>query len=211
MYYQKILINLALICWASFAHSQGLIEKKWLVDESSSIVINGSSNMSDFACLLQNPPTNDTLLMSFEEKDEVIKFHNTDLYIKTSCFDCQNRLITQDFQSTLQAETHPDILLSFVALEIPKNPKESMEQLDGEVKITIVGVSRSYRIKFDVKRNNDDSLFLAGKKEVSFNDFGLTPPRKLAGLVRVDNELEIDFNLSLFPLINESSLSQNTN
>ncbi len=200
----RLLLFFALIGWSSFGQAQKLTERKWLVDENSSIIINGSSNISDFACSLQSPPRNDTLLVNFEEKKDIIKFHNTDLFIKTSCFDCQNNLITQDFQTTLKAKEHPEILLSFVALEIPKNPKETKEQLNGEVKITIVGVSRYYKIKFDVRRNNDDYLYLAGKKEVSFNDFGLTPPRKLAGFVRVNNELEIDFNLSLLPLIGET-------
>ncbi|MDW7694385.1 YceI family protein [Flammeovirgaceae bacterium SG7u.111] len=188
----------ALFFMAAIVHGQQ--QRNWLVEEASNITIYGTSNVADFACAIASKTEKDTLDMSFERSSEKLVFQKAELRIDAASFDCQNRLITQDFRNTLQVDKYPEIILHFISLDTPTESNLKNHKLDGEVKITIVGVSKSYEIRFEVERKNEKAFYLAGKKKVRFKDFGLKPPQKLAGLVKVEDELEIDFTLLLSSL-----------
>ena len=67
----------------------------------------------------------------------------------------------------------------------------------GKADIVLAGVTRSYDIKFTTLANTSSELELLGKKTLLFTDFGLTPPSKLGGTIKVKNELDVEFKLLL--------------
>jgi hypothetical protein len=69
--------------------------------------------------------------------------------------------------------------------------------VNGVVDITLAGVTKRYTIQFSVVRSNQNSIFLKGTHPVAFSDFDLDAPEKLAGLIKVREVLNVEFNLVL--------------
>jgi len=52
---------------------------------------------------------------------------------------------------------------------------------------------------YSVSSPNSDLVILKGKRQVLFSDFDIKPPTRLGGIVRVNNELDVEFTLHLKP------------
>lgn len=73
---------------------------------------------------------------------------------------------------------------------------------------TIAGVSKDYKTQVNVTANN--GLFiLKGSNQITFADFGMSPPTAALGVVRAGKELAIIFNITLNDLSMRGSLTQN--
>lgn len=73
---------------------------------------------------------------------------------------------------------------------------------------TIAGVSKDYKTQINVTANN--GLFvLKGSNQITFSDFGMSPPTAALGVVRAGKELAIIFNITLNDLSTRGSLTQN--
>lgn len=73
---------------------------------------------------------------------------------------------------------------------------------------TIAGVSKDYKTQINVTANN--GLFvLKGSNQITFADFGMSPPTAALGVVRAGKELAIIFNITLNDLSTRGSLTQN--
>lgn len=114
--------------------------------------------------------------------------------LKTACFDCENALITRDFKKTLKQESYPELTFKLsMLLEWP----ELESELNGVMEISIAGVCRSYPINYTIKSSSPEEKHLEGYKDLKFSDFGLTPPEKLFGAIKVTDNVSVVFHLRL--------------
>jgi hypothetical protein len=171
----------------------------WVIEPSSSLVINGASNVNQFKCGLSSYQYTDTLELSQRTATQ-IQFSANKLLLPVVDFDCAHKLITSDFQETLQADKYPQIGISFLALNRAPSANALVSSYDGELQIELSGKVRVVNIHFDFWEKNYGQYNLTGKKTLRFSDFELEPPTKMMGLVKVSDELTIDFNLVIRPL-----------
>jgi hypothetical protein len=68
--------------------------------------------------------------------------------------------------------------------------------LHTKLNITISGVSKVYELPVEVD-NTQKAVMVCGKLPIDINDFKLSPPKKLLGIIKVSNKIEIDFNLEV--------------
>jgi hypothetical protein len=57
-------------------------------------------------------------------------------------------------------------------------------------------------VDYTVQYLDQYNLRLNGHRQVLFSDFGLTPPRKLAGMIKVEEQIDVRFQLVLRSLTN---------
>jgi hypothetical protein len=106
-------------------------------------------------------------------------------------FEASNPMMYKDFLELMKESEYPRIKVSF-----PKDALDSILKTNEKscpfVEITIAGITRTYNIDCSIARCADN-FYLRGNQVVKLSDFRLKPPTRLMGLVKVNNEINVDF------------------
>lgn len=168
---------------------------KWVIDYNSQLLIHGQTNVNNFTCLINCYNSVDTLLFGYDKQTGQLQFEDNKMTIPVYNFNCGNSLITKDFRSTVKADKNPYLTISFVTLDRQKNCSQATAQLD----ITLAGVSKKANVQF-IMIPKGNFLLLTGKHAVCLEDFQLQAPERMLGLVKVQNDLNVEFSLLIRPL-----------
>lgn len=169
------------------------VVRHWSVSGMSSLQIEGSTNINNFVCTSGDFVGGDMLTGQRSPGTNQWEL-NGEIFLKVDAFDCNNRMMNNDFQETLKSDTYPEIQIQFHDLKevAGQSPKAT-----GLVEITMTGVTKSYPVYCELVSYDDGYSILKGKKVLYFSDFGLEPPRKGLGMVKVKDELVVNFQLRL--------------
>jgi hypothetical protein len=187
---QLILVFVILLLNSGFSE-----EGKWVIDPESRLTIYGTTNINKFACSVDCYSTTDTLEYIRKTKTSELQFSKNNMIIAIRNFDCGNKQITRDFYETLKSKEYPELQIRFRSFQhLPTNHKSF---IDGTVDITLAGVTRQYVVKYVASIPTQGTLQLLGNQEVNFSDFNLKAPQKMMGLIKVQEGLRVEFNLTL--------------
>ena len=158
------------------------------ITNKSEVIIKGKSNVNSFECKYNTDFIEDEFQISLSKQNAKILFSGAKTSIRSNGFDCAHRIITKDFKTILKADEY-----SHIKLEL-KEIITSNECITAKIKVGIAGVSKEYNIPVDYDSNNNN---VKGNLKINIVDFNLKAPRKLLGVITVDDDVEIDFNLFL--------------
>jgi hypothetical protein len=116
---------------------------------------------------------------------------NIEINIPVHEFEASNPLMYNDFLSMLRASDFPIIKICFSKQQLINQANDSVLS-DPDIAITIAGISKTYTIDCSVA-NCSDNIFISGIKTIKLTDFHLKPPVKLNGLVKVQDEINVNF------------------
>lgn len=170
--------------------------ERWVVSAQSELIIRGTTNLNDFTCRTDFYHVRDTLELLLANRDCPLIFSRNAMIIPVASFNCGNEMITKDFQQTLNAERYPNLSIRFVSID-EQVPVVTSQSVTGVVEITLAGSTRAYSILYTLAGNGNNSISLVGTQEVCFSDFKLNAPRKMMGLIKVQDDLEVEFRLHL--------------
>ncbi|MEO5893758.1 MAG: YceI family protein [Ferruginibacter sp.] len=173
---------------------------RWAVQKTSTIHIEGATNINSFGCDVNNYYQPDTIYCSQEIISTKPVTLTGDLQIDISKFDCHNKMLTRDLRSTLKAREYPTLVIRFLSLERAPAINNTKDFLKGWVEIELAGNKRRFEVNYSFIVEANSLIQLNGTRSFSFSDFNLTPPKKFAGLVKVKDKLNVDFNLLLDPI-----------
>jgi len=168
--------------------------KRWLVNENSSLCVNGTTNINKFACDIPSYGHTDTLTVSKGEK-EVALSGTISLNIKS--FDCHNSIMTADLRKTLKEKQFPQLHITFLSLSKLPELKAEPAFITGMVNIEIAGVSKRFEVNYQVTEDAQNIIHLGGARNINFSDFNLIPPRKLGGMIKTRDKLSVEFHLNM--------------
>lgn len=202
MYYIKILLVsfLCLHCFCSGAQNKVPVkvcplQKVWVVGSESSFSIKGSATVGSYRCDLVEYKVPDTLIITAKSgQGEAMSQSLLSLPVKS--FNCHNMVMDHEFQKTLDAKNYPQIGISILNLSQMPDPSR-LQSLEATVKITIKNVSKCYGLPVLIYKDAMGRFCLKGSRKLTFSDFNIRPPEKFFGMMKVDNDLEVAFNLAL--------------
>jgi hypothetical protein len=85
--------------------------------------------------------------------------------------------------------------IHFVSLDDPF-PINASQRIRGIVDIELAGRTKRIDLWFEVSHQASGRLLhLSGRKELMFSDFKLEPPSKMAGMIRINEELKVNVDL----------------
>jgi len=167
---------------------------KWVITGSCSLKVDGSTNVNNFSCAITNYSKPDTILVNRIPNQPVRLNGNISLDVQN--FDCHNPMMTADLRKTLRAKEYPKMVVRL--LSINKYPEAGKQEVTkGIVVIELAGVSKRFEVDYIFLPADRTSINLVGIRKVNFSDFNITPPRKLGGMIRTNNELSVSFNLRM--------------
>jgi hypothetical protein len=172
---------------------------KWIVEKSSTLSVSGKSNINEFTCDIVGYYGPDTITCGEDGGSGKAVRLNGRLELDVFKFDCHSRLLTKDLRKTLKAEEYPKLAIRFLTLEHIPSFQMNTQNMKGWVEVELAGTRKCFQIDYEFARNTSNSFLLNGKRTFCFSDFKLTPPKKLAGVIKVKDEFNVNFQLKLFP------------
>jgi len=181
---KTILLYLLSISCSTFSFSQNSFQ----ILPESQLTITGETNINEFLCAFNTSLIPNTKNIKFKGNPEEIHFENAILKLDNQGFDCGNKAINKDFQTLIKSSEYPEI-----QLELRELLFETPHQAIALLRISIAGKQKDYRVPVIIKENPVAQY--AGVLNLDINDFELTPPKKIFGLIVVKEDIEINFNL----------------
>jgi hypothetical protein len=177
-----------------FKGTPGPSTERWVIQKSSNLCIEGRSNINSFRCDITEYLQPDTICL-FKDVQTMKPFPmKGGLSIRIKGFDCHQKHITNDLRKTLKADEQPALKINLLNIGYYNG---NVENIRGWVSIELAGVIKRTEIDYQVRSSNPGFLQLNGSRKLKFSDFGLKPPQKLAGLIKVEEELTVRFQLML--------------
>jgi len=105
--------------------------------------------------------------------------------------------MTKDLQKTLKAHTYPSMIIDIKSFSRILSSVTHSSSITGKADITLAGVVKNYTINFSYRQIGSDNVELIGTRAILFSDFGLKPPSKLGGTIKVKDQLDVEFKLQL--------------
>lgn len=184
-----------------FSFFPGRDTLKWVVEKNSSLNISGRTNISRFSCMVGEYAEPDTICFAKPCKGANGVALSGTIRLPIDGFDCNNRMMTGEFRKALRDRQYPELSIGFLSLDRMPEPCGVMQSLKGRVVITLSGVSKEFEIDYNTVMTDAGYVVLEGSRSLTFSDFGLIPPQKMGGLVKVNNALDVRFTLCLRKLI----------
>ncbi|MCW3080538.1 YceI family protein [Segetibacter sp.] len=181
---------------SSFAIPSSEKPVKWIIEKSSTLRIDGKSNVNSFSCDIEGYNRKDNIITGSYSISQPVTLSGS-LTLEIIQFNCHRSLITSDFRKTLKADKHSEMVIRFLKIESMPELKEKSELIKGLVEVEVAGVTKEIEINYSFSKTDSDLVQLNGEKNFSFSDFNLKPPRKLAGLVRIKDDFKVSFKLML--------------
>jgi hypothetical protein len=188
---------LLLVLWPVLGFKKAAADPvRWILTKQCTLKVNGSTNINKFSCVIPEYTQPDTLIFYKESKNELVKITGS-MALDVQKFDCRNPMMTNDLRKTLKAKIYPKIIIRLLNLSRCPDPALKEGVIRGAVTIELAGTVKRFEVDYKYITNGDRDLRLIGTKKVNFSDFNIDPPRKLGGMIKTNNELNVEFTLNI--------------
>lgn len=193
-----VFIGLIFLLVMGFSPSpdKGVLIHRFIVQPASTLTIDGKTNVNTFQCAIPKYFGSDTLILK-EARNRRPVFIKGYVGLRAETFDCGMQVMTNDFGKTIRAKEHPLIYIEFISFEKVPRYSGAEEKFKGKVKISLGGVTRPFEMDCSIEAKKSGFIHLKGGRNFAFSDFNMEPPTKMFGMVKVNDELEVNFHLVL--------------
>ncbi len=120
-----------------------------------------------------------------------------EISIPLSSLDCRNGTMNGHMRNALKAAQNPSIRFRATSVRVtPSNPTQGAVAMTGQ--LTIAGQTREVTINGTAAREGN-GLRVRGSERITMTDFGVQPPRLMAGTMRVHAPVTVGFDVVLKP------------
>lgn len=177
------------IAMISFSAAHGQTEKK-LVNintQNSYVEIHGTTNVNSFNCSYNAKLPENEFEVSLIKKGNVIEIEHEALFLKVLNFKCPNPQMTGDLHDLLEYENYP-----FIIFQLKKITNNKI----AHIMIEMAGEKQFYTVNLNNNLNNN-KLISSATMKLCITDFGLEAPEKFFGMVKVNENIEVEFKIDL--------------
>lgn len=121
---------------------------------------------------------------------------NLIISIPVKSFVFSNNLMRKDFFKMLKADEYTEIPIQLKEVKDLNGLKDNTQE-SVTVDITLAGVTKTVFLSCRISKMESGGYLLSGTKLLLLTDFDISPPSKFLGMVKVNNEIKIDFDFKL--------------
>jgi hypothetical protein len=191
---KKNVILLFIILSYHFATAQNTISVD--IQNESYLTLVGSTNIASFLLIQKGDKLNNKkFIIPVSLNKGQISFGQNQLALTVQNFSSDNPIAYHDFMQLLKVKLFPQLFVQLQNMMLIPNNNKADTNLNGNasIAITITGITKNYQIPFTSSRNGD-MITVEGTHKMNIKDFGLDPPKKLMGLVRTSEMVDIKFH-----------------
>lgn len=196
---------LAATFWAITGNGDGRVarppESDGPVQPKGRLWITGASNIRPFTCHARTFSGTVKLranatrrpLLSGENVSNAVS-----ISVRVAELDCGNWKINHDLRKVLRASAHERIEFHLDSYDVQVNAPTPTARIAGRLRIT--GTERPVVVAATVECDTLGSMHVRGTHVVRMTAFGVEPPRRFGGLLRVRDSLAIHFDIVPSPI-----------
>lgn len=154
----------------------------------SRVWVSGTSTVRGWRC--ESTQVTGTAQADGTELSQVAQSRG-EIIIPLSSLDCRNGTMNGHMRTALKASEHPTLRFRATSVAVTA---EGAVRMTGP--LTIAGQTREVTIIGTAARQNG-TLRVTGTKAITMTDFGVTPPRLMAGTMRVHAPVTVGFDVVL--------------
>lgn len=158
----------------------------------SSISIHGDARITEFNCDFDMSYLRSPSKITYDTSSSKTSFSNAELVLKNKGFDCGSKRRNKDFSSMVKSGEYPEMKLELLEVK----PKE-----DGNfaaiANVFIAGKENRYSFPVRIDHLSDDISQYRGTFNINIRDFGLEPIKKMFGLIKVKDIIQISLELKV--------------
>ena len=162
----------------------------------------GASNIRSFSCTSNQVALSaEAALDEFDrtKADGVPAVRSAALAIPVRSLDCGIQKMNDDLFATLGGAADPTISFRLDEYVVIKPGSPGAVRMHGLLRLA--GHAKQVVVYGTVVRDGNDQLRLRGERRIDVRDFGVKPPRRFFGLMRVRPEVDVHFDVAVRPLI----------
>lgn len=173
----------------------------FVITPDSKIWLEGKANVVNFTCKATEIETTGRLA-GLDTTSTVPSPHgdvNLQVKIPVHKLNCGRQGINRDMKQTLNANEHP-----YITYKLDRNQLNSAQFKDGLMQfdiqtwggLHISGTDKTEEIQVNGQFLGPWQFRITGSHQVSMSEYGLTPPSPMMGLIRVEDKLEVHFDVT---------------
>lgn len=194
----KLFLALLIFIFSSaFLISDANLIHRFIVLPESVLSIDGKTNVNSFTCAIAKYTGTDTLVLHEGGRNVRPVFVKGSVGLDASTFDCGMAIMTSDFRKTIKSDVYPAIVIDFISFERNPSYKQGQENFIGILKISLAGNTKLFEVNCSIETQPSGLIHLKGGRQFTFADFGLKPPTRMMGTIKVQEELYVKFHLVL--------------
>jgi polyisoprenoid-binding protein YceI len=170
------------------------------VHATSRIWVNGTSTVKSWECRAKSF-TAAVDASSADAVHTVIAGEKTveavTLTVPVQQMDCSNGTMNEHMLKALKAKEFADITFTLDSYELTKGADLSKVSLKGT--LTMGGVTKPVAFEADASAGPEGSLKIAGKYRLNMKDYSLQPPKLMLGTLKVNEMVDVSFEVFLKP------------
>lgn len=160
-------------------------ESNFLIVQEKKITIVGNTSLGRFSCDYKISEINDTLFINKNSKSYNIQ-------IPVENFNCGNFLLNKDFQRTLRSNEYPQINVKVHNISIKPGGN-----IKGSLEIGLINKIKKIQYVTFERCNVEKPELISLDLTINVSDFNLTPPKRLGGLIKVEESMDIFIEMIL--------------
>ncbi len=164
----------------------------------SRVWVTGASNIRRFTCNARKL-SGAVDLRGVTTRSEVLAGDNAlagpSLSVTVDQLDCVIGIMNRHLHQALQGARQPTIEFRLTTYEVDLTASVPVARIAGVV--TIAGVQRTISTTATVHADTLGMLHVSGSYDIRPTDFGVSPPRRFAGLLRVRDRATVHFDIAL--------------
>ena len=208
----KRLVVLLYLFLLIFANNSIFAQTTFGIDlqKSSSITIHGTTNLISFKLTQKGDKlAKRNFSITATQNQNKILLSQNEHTIQVKDFTSDNKMALRDFMKLVKSNVYPSFSVKLDYFEIdPKGNNKDLSKATVSVDLTITGKTKHYSIP--VKSIHEGDIYkLNGIKKINIRDFGLEPPVEMLGLIRVNEWINIDFDIICKITIDKASQQLN--
>jgi polyisoprenoid-binding protein YceI len=185
----------ALLSTLGAASSADVHSYKYEVMPESLLSISGKSNVASFSCYNAEVVQKGSF-MAFEPQGvNAANFYNARIDLKVKSMNCHSRLIERDLGKSLLSDRYPVIQLNFNDAKLVALYPNSTAKYQATLKMTLAATTREVKVDIFLQQLSRNTYRLTGGLVVDMTQFNIKQPTAMLGLVVVDKEINISFNI----------------
>ncbi|WP_026730598.1 hypothetical protein [Flavobacterium denitrificans] len=173
-----LITGLVVFFFLGSAKPSSLTDDTTLLINKIKIEITGISTVGKYNCS-NTFSIKDTIYINSNKKNTF----NT--AIKMSSFDCGNKIMTKDLQGTVKVQKFPNSVVCIT--DVKPNGKNY------KCKLNFIVTDKTLKYNDFILYNSDNKI--QGTLNLKFSDLELVPPVKMGGLIKVKDDIVINFIL----------------
>lgn len=187
-----------LLILSPFFFQEQKIPTRYHIEAGSKLLMTVYTNITQVKCNCEEKFLPQPINLSAEE-GQIVTFNQTLLHLNKFKLNCGNNLgINKDMRLTLQAAQYPQISIELKKLVSPEelDYSEWMEW-DAHLTITIAQVHKNYILPVRIKSLGENRFRITAFTIIRLSDHQLTPPKPMLGMIKIYDEVDINFDLLL--------------